>query len=120
MSSLAGGCAQVVTHVLAFAFLVVLLSVALTTWVLLYVFNLRQRGWQWAHGALFSAMLGSTDCVAVAALLKSGAPRPWQPDPAAPWRGGQGCQWAHWAARCSGQPCSSGGRPASAAQQGTS
>ena len=81
---------------LSFAFLVVGMSVALTTWVhvpclhqlhavsggsptptqvLLYVFNLKARGWQWPHGALFAAMLGSTDCVAVSALLKSGAPR---------------------------------------------
>lgn len=65
---------QVLLHVMSFAFLVVGISTALTTVVLLYLFNLRERGWQWFHGALFSSMLASTDCVAVSALLKASAP----------------------------------------------
>ena len=62
---------QVLLHVMSFAFLVVGMSTALTTVVLLYIFNLREHGWQWFHGALFSAMMASTDCVAVSALLKA-------------------------------------------------
>jgi NhaP-type Na+/H+ or K+/H+ antiporter len=59
-------------HVICFAFLIVIASTAVFTPVLLYVFNLRSMGWTWEHGALFSAMIASTDAVAVSAILKKG------------------------------------------------
>ena len=65
----AGMALQVLLHVMSFAFLVVGMSTAITTVVLIYVFDLRSRGWEWFHAALFSAMLASTDCVAVSSLL---------------------------------------------------
>jgi hypothetical protein len=60
-------------HVICFAFLIVMASTAIFTPVLLYVFRLKQLGWAWEHGALFSAMIASTDAVAVSAILKKGA-----------------------------------------------
>ena len=62
---------QMLLHVISFAFLMVLASTALMVPVLLYVFGLRSQGWFWQHAALFSAMIASTDAVAVGAILKS-------------------------------------------------
>jgi hypothetical protein len=64
---------QVLIHVISFAFLIVMASTAIFTPVLLYVFGLKELGWEWQHGALFSAMIASTDAVAVSAILKKGA-----------------------------------------------
>ena len=58
--------------VISLAFLIVIASTAIYTPLLLYLFDLRQVGWRWEHGALFSAMISSTDAVAVAAILKKG------------------------------------------------
>lgn len=59
-------------HVICFAFLIVIASTAMFVPVLLYVFNLKSMGWSWEHAALFSAMIASTDAVAVSAILKKG------------------------------------------------
>ena len=68
--------AQMLIHVICFAFLIVMASTAIFTPVLLYVFQLKKLGWAWEHGALFSAMIASTDAVAVSAILKKGARLP--------------------------------------------
>jgi len=64
---------QMIVHVISFAFLMVLASTAMLSPVLLYVFGLADLGWRWEHAAMFSAILASTDAVAVSAVLKSGA-----------------------------------------------
>ncbi|PRW44236.1 Sodium hydrogen exchanger 7 [Chlorella sorokiniana] len=61
---------KVAVQVMFFAFLVVLLSALITTPVLLYGLGLAARGWRWQHGALFSAMLASTDALAITAVLR--------------------------------------------------
>lgn len=61
--------------VISLAFLIVIASTAIYTPLLLYLFDLRKVGWLWEHGALFSAMISSTDAVAVAAILKKGGRR---------------------------------------------
>jgi hypothetical protein len=61
-----------IVHVISFAFLMVLASTAMLSPVLLYVFGLADLGWRWEHAAMFSAILASTDAVAVSAVLKSG------------------------------------------------
>ena len=63
---------QMLVPVISLAFLIVIASTAIYTPLLLYVFNLRRVGWLWEHGALFSAMISSTDAVAVSAILKKG------------------------------------------------
>ena len=73
--------AQMLIHVICFAFLIVMASTAIFTPVLLYVFQLKKLGWAWEHGALFSAMIASTDAVAVSAILKKGAQPPFEPQP---------------------------------------
>ncbi|EFN55361.1 expressed protein [Chlorella variabilis] len=60
----------VMMQVMVFAFLVVLLSTLLATPVLLYGLRLAGWGWRWQHGALFSAMLASTDALAITAVLR--------------------------------------------------
>lgn len=61
---------QIMLHILCFSFLVVLLSSALITPLLLYVLRLGAYGWNWQHCALFSAVLASTDALAISSLLK--------------------------------------------------
>ena len=63
---------QVLPQVLAFAFLLVSASTVAMIPVLQNLFGLGSMGWAWQHAALFAAMLGSTDCVAVSAVLKAG------------------------------------------------
>ena len=63
---------QMLVPVISLAFLIVIASTAIYTPLLLYVFDLRRVGWLWEHGALFSAMISSTDAVAVSAILKKG------------------------------------------------
>lgn len=63
---------QMLMHVISFAFLVVIASTAMFVPILLYVFGLNKLGWNWQHAALFSAMIASTDAVAVSAILKKG------------------------------------------------
>ena len=63
---------QMLMPVISLAFLIVIASTAMYTPLLLYVFDLRKVGWLWEHGALFSAMISSTDAVAVSAILKKG------------------------------------------------
>ena len=58
--------------VISLAFFIVIASTAIYTPILLYVFDLRKVGWLWEHGALLSAMITSTDAVAVSAILKKG------------------------------------------------
>ena len=65
--------AQMIVHVISFAFLMVMASTAILSPVLLYVFGLAELGWRWEHAAMFSAIIASTDAVAVSAVLKSGA-----------------------------------------------
>lgn len=66
---------QMLVPVISLAFLIVIASTAIYTPLLLYLFDLRKVGWLWEHGALFSAMISSTDAVAVAAILKKGGGR---------------------------------------------
>ncbi len=66
-------CMQMIVHVISFAFLVVIASTAMFVPILLYVLGLKDLGWTWQHAALFSAMIASTDAVAVSAILKKGA-----------------------------------------------
>ena len=63
---------QLWVQILAMAFLVVGASTALAIPVMLYVFDLRHEGWSWEYAALFGAMVGPTDAVAIVAILKSG------------------------------------------------
>lgn len=65
-------CMQMLMHVISFAFLVVIASTAMFVPILLYVLGLNNLGWTWQHAALFSAMIASTDAVAVSAILKKG------------------------------------------------
>ena len=65
---------QMLVPVISLAFLIVIASTIIYTPLLLYLFDLRKVGWLWEHGALFSAMISSTDAVAVSAILKKGAP----------------------------------------------
>lgn len=53
------------------AFLVVAGSCALMIPVMLYVFQLHDKGWTWQYAALFGSMLASTDAVAIIATMKS-------------------------------------------------
>ena len=59
-------------HVLVFAFLMVILSTALMTPILLFLFDLRSSGWKWQHAALFAAIIAPTDAVSVSSILKKG------------------------------------------------
>ncbi|EIE21844.1 hypothetical protein COCSUDRAFT_56295 [Coccomyxa subellipsoidea C-169] len=63
---------KMIVHVISFAFLVVIASTAMFVPILLYVLGLKDLGWTWQHAALFSAMIASTDAVAVSAILKKG------------------------------------------------
>ncbi|KAK9840543.1 hypothetical protein WJX81_000451 [Elliptochloris bilobata] len=66
---------KMIVHVISFAFLMVMASTAILSPMLLYVFGLSNLGWRWEHAAMFSAIIASTDAVAVSAVLKSaGAP----------------------------------------------
>ena len=62
---------QVALHCISLAFLVVAGSCALLIPVMLYIFQLQTRGWQWPHAALFGSMLASTDAVAIVATMKT-------------------------------------------------
>lgn len=53
------------------AFLVVAGSCAIMIPVMLYVFQLHDKGWTWQYAALFGSMLASTDAVAIIATMKS-------------------------------------------------
>ena len=63
---------QVWIPILMLAFVLVSLSALLLTVLILYVMDFQSRGWSWVHGALFSAMIASTDAIAVPAMLKAG------------------------------------------------
>ena len=41
--------------------------------VILFGMGFANRGFTWAHGALFAAMISSTDALAATAILKQGA-----------------------------------------------
>ncbi len=62
---------QVAAPVIILAFLVVAGSCALMIPVMLYVFQLHNKGWTWQYAALFGSMLASTDAVAIIATMKS-------------------------------------------------
>jgi NhaP-type Na+/H+ or K+/H+ antiporter len=59
--------------VMSFAFLLVAASTVALIPIMLFALNLQAQNWQWQHAALFSAMIASTDAVAVSAILKKGA-----------------------------------------------
>ena len=67
---------QVAVHCISLAFLVVAGSCALLIPVMLYIFQLHTRGWQWPHAALFGSMLASTDAVAIVATMKTSEMHP--------------------------------------------
>lgn len=54
------------------AYLMVILNTLVLTPFVLYALGFSGRGMDWAHGALFAAMLAPTDAVSVTALLKAG------------------------------------------------
>ena len=64
-------CLQVAAPVIILAFLVVAGSCAIMIPVMLYVFQLHDKGWTWQYAALFGSMLASTDAVAIIATMKS-------------------------------------------------
>lgn len=53
------------------AFLVVAGSCAIMIPIMLYMFQLHDKGWTWQYAALFGSMLASTDAVAIIATMKS-------------------------------------------------
>lgn len=59
-------------HVLLFALVNVVASTLAFIPLMLYVLGLAKSGWRAVDAALFGAMLGSTDAVAVTAILKAG------------------------------------------------
>ncbi|KAL4855765.1 Sodium/hydrogen exchanger 7 [Chlorella vulgaris] len=59
-------------HVLLLAFVMVILSAAVLTPFILFVLGFASRGFTWVHGALFAAMIASTDALAATAILKAG------------------------------------------------
>jgi NhaP-type Na+/H+ or K+/H+ antiporter len=63
---------QLAAHTLLFAGVNVVVSTLAFIPVMLYGLNLKAAGWGTMDAALFGAMLGSTDAVAVAAILKAG------------------------------------------------
>jgi hypothetical protein len=65
-------CLQMAAHCLMFASLNVLVSTVAFIPLMLYGLNLAEAGWRPVDAALFGAMLGSTDAVAVTAILKAG------------------------------------------------
>ena len=56
------------------AFLVVAGSCAIMIPVMLWVFQLYDKGWTWQYAALFGSMLASTDAVAIIATMKASMP----------------------------------------------
>jgi NhaP-type Na+/H+ or K+/H+ antiporter len=59
-------------HVLLFAFVNVAVCTVAFVPLLLVVLDMGKMGWRTIDAALFGAMLGSTDAVAVTAILKGG------------------------------------------------
>ena len=53
------------------AFLVVAGSCAIMIPVMLWLFQLYDKGWTWQYAALFGSMLASTDAVAIIATMKA-------------------------------------------------
>lgn len=62
---------QVAAPVIILAFLVVAGTCAIMIPVMLWVFQLYDKGWNWQYAALFGSMLGATDAVAIIATMKS-------------------------------------------------
>ena len=62
---------QVAAPVIILAFLVVAGSCAIMIPIMLYMFQLHDKGWTWQYAALFGSMLASTDAVAIIATMKS-------------------------------------------------
>jgi NhaP-type Na+/H+ or K+/H+ antiporter len=56
-------------HALLMAFAMVMLSVLAISPFILFVLGFQARGWSWAHGALFAAVVAPTDALAVGAIL---------------------------------------------------
>lgn len=63
---------QMAAHCLLFAFVNVVVSTMAFIPLMLYGLGLGAAGWRPVDAALFGAMLGSTDAVAVTAILKAG------------------------------------------------
>lgn len=63
---------QMASAILCFAFVNVVVSTVAFIPVLLHGLNLASQGWRAVDAALFGSMLGSTDAVAVTAILKAG------------------------------------------------
>ncbi|PRW32594.1 Sodium hydrogen exchanger 7 [Chlorella sorokiniana] len=59
-------------HCVLMAFVMVVLSALILTPLILYVLGFANRGFTWVHGALFAAMISSTDALAATAILKQG------------------------------------------------
>ncbi|PSC75198.1 Sodium hydrogen exchanger 7 [Micractinium conductrix] len=57
-------------HMLLTAFVMVIASAFLLTPIILFALGFDARGFTWAHVALFSAMVASTDALSVTAILK--------------------------------------------------
>jgi hypothetical protein len=64
-------------HSILWAFIMVFITCAVVAVFILYVLGFDGRGWTWVQAALFAAIVAPTDCVSVAAILKtSGGPGP--------------------------------------------
>ncbi|KAL4855761.1 Sodium/hydrogen exchanger 8 [Chlorella vulgaris] len=59
-------------HILTLAFVMVILSAIILTPIILFGLGFASRGFTWVHGALFAAMIASTDALAATAILKAG------------------------------------------------
>jgi len=67
---------QLAAHTLLFAVVNVVLSTLAAIPLMLWGLGMASAGWGVMDAALFGAMLGSTDAVAVAAILKAGGSEP--------------------------------------------
>ncbi|KDD76916.1 hypothetical protein H632_c68p2, partial [Helicosporidium sp. ATCC 50920] len=63
---------KLTVHVILMAFVMVVLTAAVLTPLILFVLGFAGRGWSWVHGALFASMIAPTDALAAAAILKRG------------------------------------------------
>lgn len=66
---------QLAVHTLLFALVNVVLTTLAFIPVMLYGLGMSAAGWTVMDAALFGAVLGSTDAVAVTAILKAGEPK---------------------------------------------
>lgn len=57
-------------HSIMLAVVMVILTAIILTPLILFVLGFQDRGWTWAHGALFAAIIAPTDALAASSILK--------------------------------------------------